>query len=200
MWTLYFCPVVSSIFFFFLAWSQQSEIGCLRYFHTWCGLTVNLGCRSETCCTWLTGNTGRRNHTKNSPSGRHRTTLSVYIFATKAWSAIGKNLLNSNISHMMSLQYHELRPTSGWCLLASLGHPCKFQRVSCLGIVTARHVSTGHQPNLAALSRRHHRYSTGWPSCWALAHILVEPISVTFSVLFTFSRCLCAKLQFKSII
>jgi len=36
---------------------------------------------------------------KNSPSGHHRTTLSGYIFATKAridnW---GKNLLNSNVS------------------------------------------------------------------------------------------------------
>jgi len=38
--------------------------------------------------------------TKNSPSGRHRTTLSGYIFATKA--RIGnqkkKNFLNSNVS------------------------------------------------------------------------------------------------------
>jgi len=30
------------------------------YFHTWCGLTANLGCRSETCCcTRLAENTGR---------------------------------------------------------------------------------------------------------------------------------------------
>ena len=45
-------------FFFFLAYSQRSEIECLPYFHTWCGLSVNLGCRSETCCTWLAGNAG----------------------------------------------------------------------------------------------------------------------------------------------
>jgi len=30
-----------------------SQIGCLPYFHTWCGLSVNLGCRSETCCCGL---------------------------------------------------------------------------------------------------------------------------------------------------
>ena len=42
----------------------------------------------------LAENTGR----KNSPSGHHRTTLSGYIFATKAISTIEKNLLNSNIS------------------------------------------------------------------------------------------------------
>ena len=31
----------------------------------------------------------------------------------------------------ISLQYGELWPTNGWDLLASLGHPCKFQRLSC---------------------------------------------------------------------
>jgi len=34
-------------FLFFLAWSQRSEIGCLPYFHTWCGLSANLECMSE---------------------------------------------------------------------------------------------------------------------------------------------------------
>ena len=29
---------LSFFFFFFLAESQQSKIGCLPYFHTWCGL------------------------------------------------------------------------------------------------------------------------------------------------------------------
>jgi len=39
------------MFFLFSRLSQRSEIGCLLYFHTWCGLSANLGCRSETCCT-----------------------------------------------------------------------------------------------------------------------------------------------------
>jgi len=59
--------VVSSIFFFllfFLAYSQPSQIGCLPYFHTWCGLDANLGCRSETCCTWLAENTDAKNRQK----------------------------------------------------------------------------------------------------------------------------------------
>jgi len=38
---------------FFLALSQSSQIECLPYFYTWCGLRENLGCRSETCCTRL---------------------------------------------------------------------------------------------------------------------------------------------------
>jgi len=48
----------------------------------WCGLSANLRCRSETCCTRLAENTGRKARQK-SPSGHHRTTLSGYIVATK---------------------------------------------------------------------------------------------------------------------
>jgi len=46
------------------------------------------------CCSQLSGNTGR----KNSPSRYYRTTLSGYIFGTKAYIDNGKNLLNSNTS------------------------------------------------------------------------------------------------------
>jgi len=55
-------------------------IGCLPYFYTWCGLSVNLECMSEMCCTRVAGNTRR----KKSPFWHHRTTLSGYIFGTKA--------------------------------------------------------------------------------------------------------------------
>jgi len=74
----------------------------------------------------------------------------------------------------MSSQYGELRPTSGWELLASLGHPSKFQRVSRLGSVNERHSSSGRQPNFAALNRGCHLYSARRPSRWTLAHILGE--------------------------
>jgi len=45
--------------------------------------------------------------------------------------------------------------------------------LSYIGSVTARHSSSGCQPNFAALSRRRNLYSAGRPSRWALAHILV---------------------------
>jgi len=91
---------LSSSFFFFLAYSQRSEIGCLPYFYTLCGLSANLECRSEMCCTRLAGNTGRKNDAKITicaPS-RH-TNLSGCIIANKACvDNRKKNLLNSNIS------------------------------------------------------------------------------------------------------
>ena len=40
--------VLSSLF---LVYSQRPQIGWLPCFHTWRGLSANLGCRSEMCCT-----------------------------------------------------------------------------------------------------------------------------------------------------
>jgi len=47
------------------------------------------------------------------------------------------------------------------------------QRVSRLGIITARHSSSGRQPNFVVLNRGRYLCSAGWPSHWVLAHILV---------------------------
>ena len=151
--------------------SQPPQIGCLPYFHTWCGLSANLRCRSETCCTALAANTARKKSPKKSPSGHHSTTLSGYIFETKVHiDNRKKNLLSSNISSTRSHNMENFGPLA----TESLGHPCKFQRVSGLGSVTARYSSIKRQPNFAALNRGRHLYSAGRPSRWALAHILVS--------------------------
>jgi len=102
MRTLYFVLwfLLSSIFFSFLACSQPSQIGRLPYFHTWCGLCANLGCRSETCCTRLAGNAGR----KKSPKIRHLRTVQshkfvgLYLRNKGTYRQSEKNLLNNNIS------------------------------------------------------------------------------------------------------
>jgi len=36
----------------------------IPYFHTWCGLSANLECRSEMCCTRLAGYAGHKNYAK----------------------------------------------------------------------------------------------------------------------------------------
>jgi len=88
--------------FFYLSifFSSPNLSRCrLDVYHTWCGLSTNLRCRSETCCTRLAKSTGHKKIAKNSPSGHHRTTLSGYIFATKGtYRQSGKNLLSSNMS------------------------------------------------------------------------------------------------------
>jgi len=59
--------------------------------------SANLECRCEICCKRLAGNTGR----KKSPFWHHRTTLSGYIFGTKACIDNRKKCeLNINTSSM----------------------------------------------------------------------------------------------------
>jgi len=87
--------------------------------------------------------------TQKLPSRYHRTTLSGCIFATKARiDNRKKNLLSSNTSSTC--------PGNGWDRFGSLGHPCKFQRVSRLSSVTARQSSSGRQPNCGVEQRAPH--------------------------------------------
>jgi len=95
------------------------------------------------------GNTGRKNDEKN----RH---LGTIIQLCRAESSqlrhvltIGKKLVKQQYLIHMFPQYGKLWPSSGWDLLASLGHHGKFQQVSHLGFVTAATSFTGGQPNFA---------------------------------------------------
>ena len=93
---------LSFFFLFLVAKSQRSEIACLPYFDTWCGLSANLECMSEMCCTRLAENihyTGR----KKSPFWHHRTTLSGCIFAAEACIDNRKKLVKHRyLLHMSS--------------------------------------------------------------------------------------------------
>jgi len=146
--------IFSSCGFFFLyyvislAYSQLSHIGCLPYFHTWCGPSAILECRSETCCTCT--RLGEKQDSKNSPSGHHCTTLSGCVFATKACiDDRKKHLLNSNVSSICPRIY----------IFRSsylLGKFCEMQNSICIqdahsyiDTVTARHSSSGCEPNFA---------------------------------------------------
>ena len=124
------------------------------------------------CCTRLSGNAGRKKIAKNSPSAHHRTTLLDHIFATKARIDNRKKLLNGNISATCphnTVNFGLLTAEISWRVWA----PQLISTVSRLGSVTARHSSSGRQPNFAALNRGRHLYSAGRPSRWASAQILV---------------------------
>jgi len=78
---------------FFSSPNLSGRSGCLPYFYTWCGLSANLECRSEMCCTQLAGNTGRKNDAKN----RYLGTISKFCRAESSQlrhiSTIGKKLV-----------------------------------------------------------------------------------------------------------
>ena len=125
-----------SSFFFYISFfprliSAAADWICLPYFHTW--PSANLECRSEMCCTRLAGNTGR----KKLPFWHYGTTLSGYIFSTKARIDNRKNMINIDTSstypHNMvnfGLVTAEIRwrvwgtpaNSNGFCFLAVLLH------------------------------------------------------------------------------
>jgi len=110
MWTFYFTHVVSSFFLlFFLAYSQRSQIGCLPYFRTWRGLSANLECRSEACCTTLAGNAGLKNRQKFAICAPSQNICRAISSQLRHVSVTGKNLLNGNI---FSISPHNMASVS----------------------------------------------------------------------------------------
>jgi len=91
--------IVPSCFFFLLLFLFPRLISAVGdwmstiYFHTWCGLSANLECRSEMCCTLLAENTGRKKVAKN----RHLGTIAKFCRAISSQlrhlSTIGKKLV-----------------------------------------------------------------------------------------------------------
>ena len=149
----------------------RDSIGCLPYFYTWCGLSANFECMSEMYCTWLTENVRRKNYAKKSPSGHHQTTLSGYIFTTKACIDNRKNLLNSNISHTCPHNMVNFGLLTAEIVSLVWGTSANFKGFRVLEALL--HGTLERLPNFVALIRGRYLYSAGRPSRWALAHILV---------------------------
>ena len=169
---LYFCPVVSSSSIFLFS-SPNLCRPRLDVYHTWCGLSANLGCRSETCCTRLAENTG----CKKWPQIPHLGTITQLCRAVSLQlrhvSTIGKNLLNSSTSPICTYNMLNCGPLAGEIGLPVWGTSAHFNGFR-VGLLAALLHGTGRQPNFAALDRGRHLYLSGRPSRWALAHILVD--------------------------
>jgi len=124
----------------------------------------------EMCYTWLAGNAGPKNRQKIRHLGTIAQVCRAISSQLRYISTIGKNLLSSNISSTRSHNMVNFGPVAAE-IFGEFGEPLQISTVSRLGSVTARHSSSGRQPNFAALNRGRHLYSAGRPSRWALAHI-----------------------------
>jgi len=94
-------------------------------------------------------------------------------------STIGKKLIKQQYRLHMSSQYGELWPTNGWDRFTSLGYPRKFQRVLCLGFITAPTSLNGGQPNF------------GWclAMSWASTQYIVSQKTSHLWLAITFDTC-----------
>ena len=135
---IYFHPVSSSSFS-----SPNLSSRRLDVYHTStrCGPSANIERRSE--------NVLHAARWKYRTQKRHFGTIAQICWAISSelrhLSTIGKNLLDIDTSSTCpdnTVNFGLL--TAEICV--SFRHPCKFQRVSRLGSVTARHSSSGRQP------------------------------------------------------
>jgi len=79
---------------------------------------------------------------KKLPSGHHRTTLSGYIFATKARIDNRKKGIKQQYLLHMFLQYGELGPLAAEIVLLVWGTPANFNGFCILASLLQRHCST----------------------------------------------------------
>jgi len=165
-----------SSFFFFLALSQLPQIGCLPYFHTWCGLSANLRCRPETCCKRLAENAGRKEVAKN----RHLGTVSQLCWAMSSYlrhvSTIGKKLLSSNMFSRCSHNTVNFGPLAAEIGLGVWGTPTNFNGFRVLAALLHGTPAVG-SAKLCGIQQRAPPIITKRPSRWALAHILVDSVT-----------------------
>jgi len=109
MRTLYFCPVVSSSIYLF-SWPNLSSHR-LDVYHTYThGVALDAGLKRAARGSLQIQDAKSR---QKLPSEHHRTTLSGYIFTTKALIDSWKKLVKQQYLLHMFPQYGELRPTSG---------------------------------------------------------------------------------------
>ena len=128
------------------------------------------------CCWRLVGYA----ECKKVAQNRHLGTIAQLCRAVSSQlrhvSTIGKNLLTINMSSTCPHNMGNFGPLAAEIGSVVWGTPANVNRFRVLAAFCARHSSSGRQPNFAALNRGRHLYSTGRPSRWALAHILVRNI------------------------
>ena len=96
---------------------------------------------------------------KNSPSGHHRTTLSGYIFATKARIGNRKKVLNSNTSSTCPDNMVNFGPPTAEIGSGVWGTPVNSNGFHILAALL--HGNSGRQPKFVVLNGGRHLYSAG---------------------------------------
>jgi len=130
----------------------------------------NLECRSERCCTRLAANAGPQKVAKNRYLGTMAQLCRAVSSQLRYVSAIGKNLLSSNISSTFPHNMVNFGPLAAEIVSLVWGTPGNFNGFRVLAALLHGTLVVSVSQT-AALNRGRHLYSAGRPSRWALAHI-----------------------------
>jgi len=140
------------------------------------------------CCTRLAANAG----CKKSSKSHHLRTIPQLCRAISSQlrhvSTTGKNLLSSNISYTCPHNMVNFGPLAAEIVSLVWGTPANFNGFHVLAALLHGTLVVSVSQT-AALNRGRHLYSAGWPSRWALAHILVFFLFITiFKYIFLLMR------------
>ena len=122
------------------------------------------------CCTRLAGNAGPKNRQNLAIRAPSHKFVWLYLRNEGTYRQSEKSLLNSNTSSTCPPSMANFGPLTAEIGSRVWGTPANFNGFRVLAALLHGTLA-GRQPNFAALNRRRHLYSTGRPSCWALAHI-----------------------------
>jgi len=119
-----------------------------------CGLSANLGCRSETCCTRLAENAGRKKLPKIAICAPSYKFVGLYLRNWGTYRQSEKKLVKQQYLLQMFSQYGELWPTSSWYRSGSLGHPANLNGFRVLAALL-------HGSQLVGVSQTLRRWTEG---------------------------------------
>jgi len=165
IFALWFLLLLLLSFFFPSPNSQLSQIRCIPYLHTSCGLSANLRCRSEMCCRRL----AEIQDAKKSPKIRYLgSTVAQLCRAIPSQlrhvSTIGKKLLNSDISPTCLHNMVNFGPLAAEIGSVVWGTPANFNRFRVLAALLQRRRLTEANQTLHDL----------WPSPGLVHYIFIS--------------------------
>ena len=145
MRTLYFCPVVSYIFFLSFLFprliSAVADWMSAILPHMVHGLSANLRCRSETCCTPLDENAGRKNSPKIAIWAPSHNFVGLCLCNCTYRQSEKNDLLSRNISSTYPHNMVNFGILAAEIVSLVWGTPANFNG---LRVLTARHSSFNH--------------------------------------------------------
>ena len=165
--TIIFLPC--GFFFLLLSFFSSPNLSrgrldvCHTSTRTWCGLSANLRCRSETCCTRLAGNAGSKKVAKS-----HLRTIAQLCRAISSQrrhvSTIRKNLSSSNMSSTCPHNMVNFDPVATEIGLPVWGTPANFNGFRVLAALLHSSKVVSVSQTLRRSNRGRHLCSAGRPS------------------------------------
>jgi len=176
--------IFSSCGFFFSSPNlshHRLDVCLLPYFHTWCGPSANLECRSEMYYMPLAGNAGCNKSPKNRRLGTIAQLCPAISSQLRHVSTIGKNLLSSNLSSTCRHNIVNFGRLAAEIVSLVWGTPANFNGFRVLASLLQRCYSTEAHQTLHGV----------WPSPGLVHYIYIFGGSCPVTEFFQVRNSLC---------